>query len=488
MAYAVFYGAYTTVTATGAYIHDYGQKLKIIGLDLPEVVEAHFSLSRSGESVLRAGACIDRIATIPIPDAMLEESGSFYCYIFGRENGAGRTQYEITIPVTKRPGLPTETTAPTEDDIAYFDGVIDEMEGILNQVAGMKNTIMNGLSIGEVETLEAGEEATASITEEEGELALNLGIPKGDKGEDAEAFCVRIMIPGNNQDPVADKTYSEIQTAIKQGKRVYAYAPEAHFWYYKQPDGPFEPDTVYELLWPYIQTTVNGVSKKYVFFGYAGIITDSRLPISLDNEFKILVEGFAIFNDGTVEARKTANAVGNIFQKKLIFDTAPTEDSEHPVTSGGVYTALEDKAGLFKVTITSTYDQQEQTYTNHTSDKTLAEILEAERTGKYVYAEHQLVIDAEHMNRSYYQLIDSSESYVGDKLVGYAAFGVSVIDYYVSSGQWSPRNNVLTVHSETAQLPERVEWVYESTVAATADDLSALEQRVAALEQAAGNT
>ena len=476
MVYAVFYGAYTTVTATGAYIHDYGQKLKIIGLDLPEVVEAHFSLSRSGESVLRAGACIDRIATIPIPDAMLEESGSFYCYIFGRENGAGRTQYEITIPVTKRPGLPTETTAPTEDDIAYFDGVIDEMEGILNQVVGMKNTIMNGLSIGEVETLEAGEEATASITEEEGELALNLGIPKGDKGEDTEAFCVRIMIPGNNQDPVADKTYSEIQTAIKQGKRVYAYAPKAQLWYHKQPDGPFEPDTVYELFWPYVQTTVNGATKKYVFFGYAGIITDSRLPLSLDNEFKILVDGFAIFNDGTVEARQAANAVGNIFQKRLTFDAAPTEDSANPVTSGGVYDALN-----YKVTISTEIGDESKT----SADVSYAELKTAIDAGKRPYAEvkfftdvsddstytHSMILpfayesieeEYDEIAFAYYGLYDSGPSY--DYLSGQTYFASIFSGNGMSFGVKSG-----------LQIPKK-------------STLDALVQRVAALEQAAGNT
>ena len=61
-----FDGAYTSVTSHPAYLHDYGQVLRVFDLDLPAVVEAHFSLEESGESILRMGTCEKGITHIPM--------------------------------------------------------------------------------------------------------------------------------------------------------------------------------------------------------------------------------------------------------------------------------------------------------------------------------------------------------------------------------------------------------------------------------------
>lgn len=123
-----FDGAYTSVTSHPAYLHDYGQILRVFDLDLPAVVEAHFALEESGESILRMGTCEKGITHIPIPDSCLEETGSFYCYIFDRDNTSGRTVYKIKIPVLKRADMPTETTEPSEQDVAYFEQVLAQIE------------------------------------------------------------------------------------------------------------------------------------------------------------------------------------------------------------------------------------------------------------------------------------------------------------------------------------------------------------------------
>lgn len=174
-----FDGAYTSVTSHPAYLHDYGQILRVFDLDLPAVVEAHFALEESGESILRMGTCEKGITHIPIPDSCLEETGSFYCYIFDRGDTSGRTVYKIKIPVTKRADMPTETADPSEQDVGYF-------EQVLAQMTAQTDRILNGLSIGTVETLGAGENATASITTDGDTFSLNLGIPQGERGEDGE--------------------------------------------------------------------------------------------------------------------------------------------------------------------------------------------------------------------------------------------------------------------------------------------------------------
>ena len=178
-----FDGAYTSVTSHPAYLHDYGQILRVFDLDLPAVVEAHFSLEESGESILRMGTCEKGITHIPIPDSCLEETGSFYCYIFDRDSTSGRTVYKIKIPVLKRADMPTETTEPSEQDVAYFEQVLASVDEAVTEVKNAKDTMLNGLTIGTVETLDSGEDAEASITSEDDVLKLNLGIPKGDRGD-----------------------------------------------------------------------------------------------------------------------------------------------------------------------------------------------------------------------------------------------------------------------------------------------------------------
>lgn len=216
MAYAVFDGAYTTVTATSAYVHDYGQKLTIVGLNLPSVVEAHFSRDREGTSVLRGGTCERGVATIPIPDAMLEEKGNFYCYIFGRSSESGRTQYEIKIPVTGRSSLPAETVDPSEEDCNYFASVIEE-------VTEQTDRILNGLSIGSVETLDVGEDATAAIRAEGDALLLDLGLPKGEGGNVGESTAGKTVSFGG-----ADYTCKEGAECFNAYDHNFAVGEKSH--------------------------------------------------------------------------------------------------------------------------------------------------------------------------------------------------------------------------------------------------------------------
>lgn len=178
-----FDGAYTSVTSHPAYLHDYGQILRVFDLDLPAVVEAHFALEESGESILRMGTCEKGITHIPIPDSCLEETGGFYCYIFDRDSTSGKTVYKIKIPVLKRADMPTETTEPSEQDVSYFEQVLASVNEAVTEVENAKDTMLNGLTIGTVETLDSGEDAEASITSEDDVLKLNLGIPKGDRGD-----------------------------------------------------------------------------------------------------------------------------------------------------------------------------------------------------------------------------------------------------------------------------------------------------------------
>ena len=106
--------------ADEAYQWNYGQILRIQGGNLPKAVEVHFSLEEtSGTSVTRIGTTTDGVTEAPIPDSLLENNNcsqgyTIYAYIYLEDGTAGRTEYEIAIPVKARtkPEVPETPEEP----------------------------------------------------------------------------------------------------------------------------------------------------------------------------------------------------------------------------------------------------------------------------------------------------------------------------------------------------------------------------------------
>lgn len=106
---------------SGAWQYDYGQILRIQGLNLPKAVEIHFSLTeKSGESITRIGTTKDGVTDVLIPDSMLEketnQNYSIYAFIFLSDTVSGNTEYRIAIMVNTRP-KPEIPGSPEEPEI-----------------------------------------------------------------------------------------------------------------------------------------------------------------------------------------------------------------------------------------------------------------------------------------------------------------------------------------------------------------------------------
>ena len=71
---------------TGLWQWDYGQVLRIQGLNLLTAVEIHFSLQEHrGEAVTRIGTTKDGVTDVVIPDSMLENEDTemdYNIYVF----------------------------------------------------------------------------------------------------------------------------------------------------------------------------------------------------------------------------------------------------------------------------------------------------------------------------------------------------------------------------------------------------------------------
>ena len=105
-----FFDAGTKYTnVVGLWKYDYGQILRIVGLNMPKTVEIHFSLNETcGSSVTRIGITKDGITDVSIPDSMLENENAkqnynVYAFIFLTDENSGNTEYRIKIPVKARP-------------------------------------------------------------------------------------------------------------------------------------------------------------------------------------------------------------------------------------------------------------------------------------------------------------------------------------------------------------------------------------------------
>lgn len=94
---------------TGLWQWDYGQVLRIQGLNLPKAVEIHFSLQESGgEAKKRVGFTKDGVTDVVIPESMLENEESLgnydiFAFIYLTDDTSGQTEYKICMPVKERP-------------------------------------------------------------------------------------------------------------------------------------------------------------------------------------------------------------------------------------------------------------------------------------------------------------------------------------------------------------------------------------------------
>ncbi len=99
----------TYTSCSGLWQYDYGQILRVQGLDLPTAVEIHFSLQeKGGETITRIGMSKDGATDVVIPDSLLENNNSdmdykIFVFVYLTDKRTGHTEYKIAISVKSRP-------------------------------------------------------------------------------------------------------------------------------------------------------------------------------------------------------------------------------------------------------------------------------------------------------------------------------------------------------------------------------------------------
>lgn len=114
----------------GASQWNYGEVLRIQGLNLPKSVEIHFSLEETaGQAIPRIGTTKDGVTDVVIPDSLLENEGELqdyfvYVWIYLTDATSGRTEHSLSVKVKAR----SKPEIPGGDDNADpFREAIEEV-------------------------------------------------------------------------------------------------------------------------------------------------------------------------------------------------------------------------------------------------------------------------------------------------------------------------------------------------------------------------
>ena len=147
-----------TAEVRGIWQWDYGQILRIQGLNLPSAVEIHFSLDEhGGEAARRIGITKDGVTDVPIPDLMVENESAygdsyyFFAYIYLTDETSGNTEYKIRAKVSTR--------SRPEGYVSGGNDTFAEILKTVNEIAEDKVDVPVPAKVGQVLSVKATDES-----------------------------------------------------------------------------------------------------------------------------------------------------------------------------------------------------------------------------------------------------------------------------------------------------------------------------------------
>ena len=146
----------------GLIQYDYGQVLRIHGLDLPPAVEIQFSYrEKGGTTENRVGTTKDGVTEVRIPDAMLKNNGTtqdyaIWVFIYVTDETSGNTVYRIKLYVDSRPAPGEVGEDPDESHI------LDEAVNAVNAAASRAETAESNAKQYAADAKKASSEAAES--------------------------------------------------------------------------------------------------------------------------------------------------------------------------------------------------------------------------------------------------------------------------------------------------------------------------------------
>lgn len=185
MIVAVFPSGVTNISVNGLHQWDYGRKMKIIGEDLPTIIEVHFAYIGMNEAIVRSCSMVNGEGIVTIPDKCLEQAAPVYAWIYEINGTTGSTTKTILLNITPRARPQSGETIPLEISDKYTEAITTMNETIEAMQEGdikVKNaehsdtadTAGHSSTSGHSDTAGHSETATHSDTARQATTALNV--------------------------------------------------------------------------------------------------------------------------------------------------------------------------------------------------------------------------------------------------------------------------------------------------------------------------
>ena len=179
---------------TGLWQYDYGQILRITGVDFPKAVEIQFSLNeKSGSVITRIGTTTDGVTEVKIPDELLKNEGhsqdySIYAYIYLADGISGNTEYQIVLHVKSR----TKPENPSEEPLPEPNIFHETVVAVNVSVERAEKAVSDAEKIRDNLNLDLSEKITRPQTAEVGQVLAVKEIDESGKPTVFEAEDVKV--------------------------------------------------------------------------------------------------------------------------------------------------------------------------------------------------------------------------------------------------------------------------------------------------------
>lgn len=214
---AVFKGSKNT-KVSDVWQWDYGQILRIQGLDLPTAVEVDFAVAGASESITRIGTTKDGVTDVVIPDSLIETGNNLVAYIYLRDAESGNTEYQIDMLVTKR-AKPEAYNTPEDKEL--FGQAVEAVNAAADRAEKAGQTAQEAAQKAGLDAEQTAQDRVevAKAVEDATNIATQAGISAGTAEKAKEQAETARM----GAEAAAEKT-AEDRTVVEQVKIAVAEA------------------------------------------------------------------------------------------------------------------------------------------------------------------------------------------------------------------------------------------------------------------------
>ena len=208
----------------GASQWNYGEVLRIQGLNLPKSVEIHFSLEKTaGQAIPRIGTTKDGVTDVVIPDSLLENEGELqdyfvYVWIYLTDATSGRTEHSLSIKVKAR----SKPEIPGGDDNADpFREAIEEVNSAAERAETAEQKAAEHAEQTKADAIKTGEDRTAIAEMVESVSGI------GEQVETVKEYKDQAQTAATNALLSEQKSNEAKETALQAQARAESAADEA---------------------------------------------------------------------------------------------------------------------------------------------------------------------------------------------------------------------------------------------------------------------